>query len=163
MGMNQGLRYSSGSGSGSAVAVDVEYVTASQPASTLANGVSYVPLSNGAVEYIQFQFRAAATTTAQIKVEYYMSAANAGDVELRLDTLAIGAGEDPTASLSTGTEFTATPGNDALLHVADSTTHSSLGVAVTAGDLVVCKLVRTNDAADTHTADMRVLKIAVTA
>jgi hypothetical protein len=153
------MRYGSSGGSGTA-SVDVQYVTATQATATLGNGLSYVTLSNGAVEYLQFQFYAASTGTASLKVSYYMSAANGGDVELRLDTLLAGAGEDPSAALSTGTEFTVTPGNDTNMHEVNSTSHTSLSFAVTAGDLVTCKLVRTNDAADTHTADMRVLKVA---
>ena len=106
-----------------------------------------------------FQFIADTAATYNIQVYYSMSAANAGDLEMRLDYKAVALPGDPSASLTTGTEFTVTPGNDTNTHLLEYATSANMGVAATAGSLVICTLTRTNDAPDTHTGDMRVYRI----
>lgn len=139
----------------------VEVVQSSKASAVLGNQVTYVPLVKAGLDTIQFQVPVPPAAGAlKIRVHYYMSAAHGGDVELRLDRLAVAPGGDPTAALTLGTEFVVTPGNDALLHVVDESSHASFTIAVTGGGLLACKLYRTNDAQDTHTGDMRVLSIS---
>lgn len=152
----------SGGGGGSTTATvvgDLEFVTTTNSSGTLANGARYVPLNNGSVDTMTFQFVAPSTATFDVQVSYSMSAANAGDIEMRLDYIAIGAGEDPAGTLATGTEFVVAPGNDTNVHLLNVDSSANMGVVATAGDLVICTLTRTNDAADTHTGDMRVYRV----
>ena len=158
MGIGIGL---GGGGSSSAVASsgEIEFVDCVEAAATESNGLSYVPMSNAAIRTVQFSFVAPSTGTYDIQVYYKMSAANSGDVEVHLDYLAVAATEDPAGALTTGTEFTFAPGNDANLHVLSTATSANMSVAATAGDQVICALIRTNDAADTHTGDLRITRI----
>jgi len=140
--------------------IAIEAVEASQPSALLANGVRYVPLIEGNTDYIQFQFPVPPTIVSlKIHVAYHMSAANAGDVELHLDSRAFSVGSDPTQALTVGASFVVTPGNNVLVHVVDDTSHATFTQAVAPGDILVCKLQRTNGGPDTHNADMRVTSI----
>ena len=142
--------------------VAVQVVASSQASSVLPNGVSYVPMSHGVDEYISFQITAMQTGTLEVSALYSMSAAEANDVRLRLDTLVLGAGDDPTTSVTTGTAFTLTPGSDTLAHVLDSGDSADFSIAVTAGDTVYCSLYRLGTSIlDTHTGDMRVIQLQV--
>ena len=146
-------------GAGSQI-VAVEVVEASQPSALLANGVRYVPLVKGETDWVQFQFLVPAfVSTVTLHVHYHMSAANAGDVELHLDTLAVSPTDDPTAALVGGDEFVVTPGNDVLMHVISDGDDASLAIDVMPGDLLICKLQRTADTQDTHTGDVRITGI----
>ena len=141
--------------------MSVEIVEASQPSALLANNVRYTPLIKGNTDWIQFQILVPPSTISlKVHVYYHMSAANGGNVELHLDRRAFSASSDPAAALTGGTEFVVTPGNDTLMHVLDNNIHASMEIAVSPGDLLVCKLQRTADAQDTHTADMRITSIS---
>lgn len=157
MGIGIGLAGGVGAtGAAGPACIICEFVTSTNASAVLANGLRYVPLNNGAAETLQFQFYAPDTGNYAIRIPYSMSAANAGDVELNVDSIAIGAGEDPAGALSTGADFVVTPGNDTLLDVVDEGDHASMTIAATAGDMVTVLLTRTNDAEDTHTGDMRI-------
>jgi hypothetical protein len=146
----------------SGMVVPIEFVEASQPSALLANGLRYTPLIKNNTDYVQFQVMAPeSATTLEVYVHYHMSAANAGNVELHLDSLAISPGENPTAALSGGAEFTITPGNDTNMHIVDGSAHASFTIAVTGGDLLVGKLSRTADVQDTHTGNMYITSISV--
>lgn len=121
------------------------------------SGVEYVPLVQGAADEIDFQLSSPILKGAlAIEVIYAMSVANAGDIDLRLDSLALSVGSDPNAALSTGTPATFVPGNDTNVHAA---THANFELTVAEGDSIFCKLVR--PATDTHTGDVRVIEIRV--
>lgn len=149
----------SSSSATAAMAIDVEVVTASQAATAYGNGIEYIPLIKGGADSIEFQFRSPATGNINICILYAMSAANAGNIQLRLDSLIVSDSEDPSAALSTGTAFIATPGNDTNKHTINEVTSTQLQLSLTINDLVRCKLVRTTDVADTHTGDVRIMKI----
>lgn len=136
-----------------------EFVTSTRPSYQAAGGFRYVPLVVDSDEKQEMQCIAPATGTAYVVVVYYMSAANSGNVELFLDrrVIAQSAG-DPEATLTAGSEFTVTPGNDILTHAVTSSSHASFTFSVTEGNLVYLALNRTADAEDTHTGDMRVLR-----
>lgn len=136
-----------------------EFVTSTRPSYQDANGWRYVPLVVDSDEKQEMQCVAPATGTAYVVVVYYMSAANSGNVELFLDRRTVSAaGGDPAATVTAGSEFTVTPGNDILFHSVTSSSHASLTFSVTEGYPVYLALNRTADAEDTHTGDMRVLR-----
>lgn len=148
-------------GSGGGAANDVEVVASTNASAALGNGVVYVPLGAAATESIEFQVRAQQAGSVAINVLYAMSAANAGNVRLQVDKRAFTVGGDPTAALTAGTAFTITPGNDANIHLLSEVTSTQMQVNCAAGDLVRVKIQRLGaDGADTHTGDMRILKIS---
>jgi hypothetical protein len=150
-----------GGGASTSSAIMVEVFDSTHISENLANDGKFLKLANGAVEFIRCRFPCIAAGNYRVVVEYCMSAANAGNVELRLDKLVSGPGEDPAAALTTGTEFTITPGNDVLAHEVDDGDSADFLIAASAGDRVLMTLTRTNDAADTHTGDFRMLGITV--
>lgn len=127
------------------------------------NGLRYTPLSHGSDNYFEFQWIPQYTGTASLSVMYSMSASSANNVKLRLDVLKLGNSANPTTSPTTGTSFTITPGANVLTHTLSSSDSSDLSIAVTAGNVVYCKLYRlgTDTVTDTHTGDMRILGVRV--
>lgn len=140
---------------------NVWVVESSAAASALGNGVTYTPLRQGQADSIEVQFLAG-KDAPELTLVYAMSAADAGDVELRLDVLSVGDGDDPATALGAGTPFTVTPGSDTNRHSADKTDSAEMALsAVSAGDLVRVKITRPTGGADTHTGDLRALDIVV--
>lgn len=144
----------------------IYYVPIAVVSSTAAGGaygtsaVEYTPLVQGATDSLTFQVAMPVAGTAKVKLEYAMSAANAGNVRLQLSKLVIASGGDPNAALSASSAFTVTPGNDALKHEVSDATDSSFAFTVAAGDVIRVKIERPT-ASDTHTADMRILDLFV--
>jgi hypothetical protein len=156
--------YSGGSGSSAASpgGGTVWAANSAVASSALGNGLRYVPLRDAQSDYIEFQFVATSTGTVSLSALYAMSAASGNSVRLRLDTLVVSEGGNPSAAVTTGTAFTITPGNDTLLHAVDSGDSGDLSIDVVAGDIVYGKLYRLGtDGADTHTGDMRVIELRV--
>ena len=154
---------SSSSGSGSPPGTSIEVVTATAAEGVLANGVGYIPLRQGQDDTLDLQFVAAMTGNVVLSLVYFVSAANNGDVELRVDHLIVADGGDPSAALTAGTPFTFTPGNDVLEHTVDDTQSSEMVFAVTAGDFVLLHVQRPSGGGDTNTGDMRILQAVVRA
>lgn len=146
-------------GASGADIIDISDVDSSKASDVLANGVTYVPLVQGASDTIAFQFVCTRTGTWAFRFAYVMSAANGGNVRFQADFLAVGDGENPAAALVTGTPFVVTPGNDTNMHTLDEGDSGDLDQALTAGDTVRVKITRTAHANDTHTGDVRVLGI----
>lgn len=137
-----------------------EFVTSDQPSYQAAGGIRYVPLPVDVDGKQEMQCIAPATGTAYVTVLYYMSAANSGDVELFLDRRLVNAtGGDVNATVTAGSEFVVTPGNDTNTHTVTSADHAALTFSVTEGQLVYLSLNRTTEAEDTHTGDMRVIRV----
>lgn len=143
--------------------ISVDVVDASGVTGTLGNGVTYIPFVKDAADTIQFQVRIPQTGDFTISLAYYMSAGDVGDVQLRLDSVLISDGDDPTAALVVGTPFTFTPGNDTNRHTLDDGVAAELGFSATEGDTAVFEFTRVAGAPDTHPGDVRVLEIAVLA
>jgi hypothetical protein len=133
-------------------------ITGSAAGSAYANNLTYTPFEQGAADTIELEFVSSITGSLEVEMLYAMSVANTGDVSLQLDYLVLGTGDDPTTSITTQTAFTITPGNDALLHTVSSADDSSMLIDVTAGDSVYIKITRPT-ASDTHTGDMRAIRI----
>lgn len=139
----------------------VVYTTAD--GNSFANGVSYQVLPKtpsplaAPNDYIQLQLIPNFTGNAVLTVLYAMSVANGGAVQLKVDYLVTGTGDDPSTGLTTQTAFTVTPGNDVLGHVLNAASSATLQIAVTAGKLVLIRLSRVIDGSDTHTGDFRYL------
>lgn len=152
-----------GGGVASAPMVPVEIVDATGVTGTLGNGVTYIPFVKDANDTIQFQFQAPQSDDYAVLLSYYMSTADVGDVQLRLDSLIVSDGDDPSAALSVGTPFTFTPGNDTNRHTLDDSVEASLVFTAVAEDTVVLKFTRVAGAPDTHPGDVRVLEIAIMA
>jgi hypothetical protein len=128
-----------------------------------ANGVRYVPLRNAQSDTLTFQFASARTGTLELAVHYAMSAAEANGVRLRVDSLALSAGDNPSDALTTGTAFTLTASNDVFLHQITSSDSGDLSFAVTLADIVIVTITRLgSDGADTHTGDFRVYQVRAT-
>lgn len=141
--------------------VSVEVVSSSAAGGTYAtSGTNYVPLVQAAADNVSFEVAAPVAGTMKIRIPYAMSVANSGNVRLQLSKLVIASGGDPNAALSASTAFTLTPGNDANRKMLDENSDASLSFAVAAGDVVRVKLERPTTS-DTHTGDMRLLKIYV--
>lgn len=138
--------------------VQVEFVTASNPSATLGGGGRYIPLKPDLDDFIAWQFSSPVTGTAVVSVIYSMSVSNGGNLELLLDRRVTSDGDDPNATVTAGTEFTVTPGSNTTQHTVDSSDHASFSFSVDKGDLVYLKMLRTNDAEDTHTGDMQVFR-----
>lgn len=131
--------------------------------SSYGNGLRYVPMRDAQDDYIQFQLLAGATGTLSFLLRYAMSSASSNVVRLRVDSLTMAAGGNPSTALTTGTAFTVTPGSDTLAHDVTSSDSANLSFAVTAGDTVVVKISRLalSDAADTHAGDFRAIDVRV--
>lgn len=128
-----------------------------------ANGVRYVPLRNAQSDTITFQFASARTGTLELAARYAMSAAEANGVRLRVDSLVIGDGDNPSDALTTGTAFTLTTTNDVLSHQVTSSDSGELNFSVTLGEVVIVTITRLgSDGADTHTGDFRVYQVRAT-
>ncbi len=140
--------------------IDGTVVESSKASGTLANLTRYIPLQVSAADYIGFQFRAPITGTASIYLDYYMSVANGGNIELTLSKLNVADAGDPTAALSASAAFTFAPGNDANKHTVSSSTSATMAFSVTAGNFVFVKIARSNGGNDTHTGDMRIFKMS---
>lgn len=124
------------------------------------SGVVYTPLAKNATEqYVVFQVQAWKTGTLALTVKYAMSAANAGDVALECDYGKTTDAGDPNAALTTQASFTVTPGAQTTQKHIDNTTDATLGIAVTAGDVLIVKLTRKNIAGDTHTGTFNLIDI----
>lgn len=149
------------SGAGGPAGSTVEVADSSAASSAYGNNLRYTPLRNAQSDTISFQFVAPVTGTVNVTVIYAMSSAEAANVRLRFDAVALGAGDNPTTAQSAGTAFTITPGNDVLLHEVDSGDSASFAIAVTAGDIVFCTLSRLTADAPAHTGDMRVIEVRV--
>jgi hypothetical protein len=137
----------------------IEVVSATSSSSAFGNGVSYIPLREGQSDSISFQFVAESSAPTELAMFYAMSAANSGDVSLRMDILINSNGSDPSATATSGTEFYFTPGNDVLQHNVDSSDSSDFRLWLNRGDFVYGSIERPNDGSDTHTGDCRVLQI----
>lgn len=148
-----------GSGSGSNNRT-VWVANSSVASSAYANGLRYIPLRDANSDYIEFQFVAERTTTLEIVVCYAMSSSEANAITLRLDSLVISSGGNPTTAVTTGSNFNVSPGSDVLIHTVTSSNSGDLNFSVTAGDLVYCKLVRLGSS-DSHSGDMRVIEVTV--
>ena len=149
--------FSVGGADGADAISSIEVAVGSAPGGAYAtSGVEYLPLRVGQADTIEFQFVAAGDCA--IDIVYAMSASNAGDVDLRLDSLVLTDGGDPDAALSTGTVTTFVPGADVNRHTAAS---ANFEITAAAGDVVRALLER--PATDTHTGDMRVLDLRVRA
>lgn len=118
------------------------------------SGVEYIPMRVGQGDSIEFQLVSQTSPTMTFDVVYAMSAADGGDIDLQLDSIVVGDGDDPNGSLSSGPSTTFVPGNDTNAHIASS---DNFNVSVSKGDVVRCKLTR--PATDTHTGDCRVIDI----
>lgn len=155
------LSGSSGGGGGgvSSAIAQFEVFTATNPSYQLSNGARYIPLTEGATDTMEMQCCAPVTGTASVVVVYSMSASNAGNVEIYLDRRISSDADDLNAAVTSGTQFTITPGSNTTRNVVDSGDSSDLTFSVTEGQTVYLKLGRTADAADTHTADMRVFAV----
>lgn len=128
--------------------------------STYANSLRYIPIRHSQSDFVEFQFIPSTTAIVQLQIGYAMSSATASDIRLRLDTLSVASGGDPTTSLTTGTAFTISASNDVLTHTLTSASSSNLALSVTAGSVFYGKFIRLgSDGADTHTGDMRILEI----
>ena len=134
-------------------------VNATRASQAEANGLEYVPFLQSSSTTAYIQFTAAFSGTLELQPVYYMSVADTGDVELRLDSGEFGEGDDPTAVLSVGTVFAVTPGNDTLVH--RLTGEVNLRLPVVKGSVYRLQLVRpTGGGGDTHTGDFRLLEVA---
>lgn len=120
------------------------------------SGVEYLTLRQGEADTIEFQFIASGDFS--VELVYAMSVANGGDIDLRLDSLAVADGEDSNAALATGTVTTFVPGSDTDRHTA-----ASANFAVTAQEGDLCKILIQRPDTDTHTGDVRVTDIRVRA
>lgn len=134
----------------------VEIVDSATPGSSFAtSGGNYTPLAaGGAAPSIDFQYGAPGNFAVDFL--YSMSVANAGDVDLRLDRLVVGDGDDPDVALTAGSVATFTPGNDTNAHLVQA---AEFQVTATEGDEVFFSLNR--PAGDTHPGDFRLIGIRV--
>lgn len=144
-------------GSGSSATGNIWVVDSSVASSAYPNNVRYVPLGSGASDYVEFQLAAAGDVTLQLV--YAMSGASANDVTLRLDSLIMSAGTDPSQAATVGTPFTVTPGNDVLWHATTGAESSDLSLTVSDGDLVYVRVTRTDA---THPGDFRLIEMRLT-
>lgn len=145
-------------GGGGGGVQSVELIESVTPGSSFpTSGADYTPLApGGAAPAIEWQYGAPGNFA--IDFLYSMSAANAGDVDLRLDRLVIGDGDNPDAALVAGTVTTFTPGNDTNAHLVQN---ANFEITASAGDEVRFSLNR--PAGDTHPGDFRLLGIRVRA
>jgi hypothetical protein len=91
-----------------------------------------------------------------------MSSTLAANVTLQFDKAQIGEGANPTAAATSGTPFTIAAVADVLTHTVDSDDSASLSFAVTAGQIIYCRLTRLGaNVLDTHTGDMRLIEVRV--
>lgn len=128
-----------------------------------ANGIRYVPLRDAESDTLTFQFASARTGTLELAVHYAMSSSSAAGVRLRVDSLALSAGGNPSDALTTGTAFTLTTTNDVLLHQITSSDSGDLNFSVTLADIVIVTITRLgSDGADTHTGDFRIYQVRAT-
>jgi hypothetical protein len=123
------------------------------------SGVMFTPLRPGVDDYVLGSYISPVSTTRELRLTYAMSTSNAGTVRLRLDTSQLALASSPDGALTLGTSFTITPGNDQNLHECGSAQNASLSFAVTAGRLVVLKIVR--PASDTHTGNINIIDMRV--
>jgi hypothetical protein len=143
-------------------AIEVQDVLSSGTRATLGNGVRYWPLVEGASDTLQFQVRVARGGVYALRIGYYMSSSHAGAVSLRVDKLVCSDAGDPTAALTLGAGFTVTPGSNTTRHTVDETSSTSLLTSsLPEGALLVAKITRVADGADTHTGDARVLGLTL--
>jgi len=135
-------------GAGSEIPIWV--VTGSQANGTLGtSGIQYTPLPTGAPpsDTIQLQCRVDTAGTYTLKINYVMSAANANEVNLQSDHLAVDEGEDPDAALGGTQTSEFTPGNDTNMHQ-----HEVFTYTVTAGEELTILITRIAVAAGVESA-----------
>ena len=138
--------------------VNFEFYTATNPSYQAAGGARYIPLTQGATDTLEMQCAVPKTGSASVVVIYAMSAANGGNVELYLNRRLSSSDADYDATVTSGTQFTVTPGSNTTLKALTSAASSDLAFSVTEGQLLYLKLGRTADAQDTHTGDMYVFQ-----
>lgn len=149
-------------GSGGPAGYTIWIANSAVVSSAYANNVRYIPMRHSQSDYVEFQFIAGSTGTVQLQTIYAMSAAESNNVRLRLDVLTLASAANPTTSVTTGTAFTVTPGNDVLIHTVTSSNSSDFALSVTAGNVIYCYLTRLgSDGADTHSGDFRLIEIKV--
>jgi hypothetical protein len=140
--------------------IDSQVMESSKASAALGNLARYIPLQVSAADYVGYQFRAPITGTASLSLDYYMSVSNAGNVELTLSKLTCADAADPTAALSASAAFTFAPGANVTKHTVSSSTSATFAFSVSAGQFVFVKIARSNGGNDTHTGDMRCLKMS---
>lgn len=153
------VRYITGSGGPASPTVNSKHIwviDSSVATSTLPNNVRYVPLGSGASDYMEFQIIGDGDVALQLL--YSMSSASANSVTLRIDTLILGGGDDPTTSPTVGTPFAVTPGANVTLHSTTGAESADLPLTVSDGDLVYVRVTRTDSS---HPGDFRVFDMRI--
>ena len=142
---------------GSKASTQIWVVGSSVVGSSFANGIRYYPLASGASDFVEFQVVASSRFT--LELVYAMSSASASLPILRVDSLVLSEGEDPTTALTAGTPFTINPGNDVLLHTTTGLESADLSLAASEKDLVMIRITRTDAA---HPGDLRLIEVRLT-
>ncbi len=122
------------------------------------SGVRYIPLAkvaNPNEEYVQGQFQARRSGRVRLYIDYAMSVSNGGDLQLDYSGAAIADGGNPDAALGALLSQTFTPGTGTTrkTKVVDTT------LDVVPGNDVFLKILRDDDAADTHTGSMNLISV----
>lgn len=145
------------------------------PATAAPIGLAYVPLVEGASDYVVLEFISSYTGTIELVMMFAMGSGNTGVVALRCDVLKVhpvalgaGSGGNPTTNWTPGTPGVITPGNDALAHICASADFAGFAITgVQRGDFITAIVQRPAGLAspntDTHTGDLRILKFGVRA
>ena len=144
-------------------AYDVQDVVPSGGArAALGNGLRYWPLANAAEDTLLFQVRFGLGGLYAVHFSYAMGTSHAGNVAFRIAFRKFGEDADPTEALSDAAIFTVTPGSNTDVHlVTDTDSLTLLTNTIQPGTVVLFRLKRANDAADTHTGEARILGISI--
>ena len=145
--------------SAAAAPVALQIIESSAAGSSLGNGITYVPLVKSAADWVELQIRPQTAGTIKIRITYFMSAANGGNVRLQVSSAVIAVAADPTASLVAGTAFSITPGSNTNIQAVTESDSTDLSLTVTAGGVARIRLTRVADGNDTHTGDIRLIDI----
>jgi hypothetical protein len=147
-------------GSASLAGGTIWILSSSQPSSPYASGLRYIPCRHAFSDYVEFQFIAAASGTAELRLALAMSSAEAVGVRWRVDRGLVAEGGDPTTALATGTAFTWTPLASVLRQDIDSRHSADLSFAVTKNDVVIIRITRLGtDGDDDHTGAARIIAL----
>lgn len=135
--------------------------TGDQASVELSNGVLATPVDK--TEKFTTRFVATTSGDKNFTVHYRMATANAGNLRLRVNSLVTSDGDDISAALNVGSQFTITPGNDTNKHSFSPLDDPSLTLSgISAGDHVVFELERMDSGdGDTHTGTMQLVGIEV--